>query len=51
MKEKERNKRKISVVTVNKDLDKLDDMILFPEKVERAKKAIARLGLPKEYRH
>jgi hypothetical protein len=34
------------LMTVNPELDKYDDVVLFPEKVEKAKQAIARLGLP-----
>ena len=28
--------------------DKLDDVLLFPEKVEKAKETIAKIGLPKK---
>ncbi len=33
-------------VRIDKSLDKYDNMILFPQKVEKAKEAFARLGVP-----
>lgn len=36
-------------VTYNPELDKYADVILFPEKIKKAKEAIARGGLPKAY--
>ena len=33
-------------VRIDKSLDKYDNVILFPEKVEKAKEAFARLGVP-----
>jgi hypothetical protein len=36
-------------VTYNPELDKYDDIVMFPEKVKKAKEAIARGGLPKAY--
>lgn len=35
-------------ITYDKKLDKLENVILFPESVERAKKILAKIGLPKE---
>ena len=48
---KELNESKVPLVIIDKELNKLKNVILFPEKVERAKKDMARLGLPKHYRH
>lgn len=35
------------LIKINRKLDKYDGVVLFPEKVAKAKEAIARLGLPK----
>lgn len=45
------NKSKIPTVIIDKSLDKLDDIVLFPEKVEKAKATIAKIGLPKKQLH
>ncbi|MEI9956030.1 MAG: hypothetical protein WDM90_06925 [Ferruginibacter sp.] len=37
---------KNSVVRIDKSLNKYKDVVLFPEKVEKAKKAFKKLGLP-----
>lgn len=34
------------VIIIDPELDKYDNVVLFPEKVEKAKAAMARLGLP-----
>ena len=44
----ELNASKLPIVIIDKSLDKLDDVVLFPEKVEKAKKNIAKIGLPKK---
>ena len=36
-------------VTVNHDLDKYDNVVLFPKKLARANEMIAKWGLPKEW--
>ena len=43
------NESKVPLVIIDKELNKLKNVILFPEKVEKAKKDIARLGLPKDH--
>ena len=43
----ELNASKVPLVIIDPALNKLKDVVLFPEKVEQAKQAIARLGLPK----
>jgi hypothetical protein len=40
------NKSKVPIVRKDKSLNKYDKMILFPEKMEKAKNAFERLGLP-----
>ncbi len=42
----ELNDKKIPVVRIDKSLNKFSNAVLFPEKVEKAKKAIAKFGLP-----
>ena len=38
---------KVPIVIIDKSLDKLNDVVLFPEKVEKARETIAKIGLPK----
>ncbi len=45
----ELNKSKVPIVILDKSLDKLNDVVLFPEKVEKAKTTIATIGLPKKH--
>jgi len=47
----ELNTSKVPIVIIDKSLDKLDDVVLFPEKVEKAKETIAKIGLPKKPEH
>jgi hypothetical protein len=42
----ELNASKVPLVIIDSELNKLKDVVLFPEKVEKAKLAIARLGIP-----
>ena len=44
----ELNKSKVPIVILDKSLDKLNDVVLFPEKVEKARETIAKIGLPKQ---
>jgi hypothetical protein len=44
---KELNENKVPIVILDKSLDKLNDVILFPEKVAKAKETIKKIGLPK----
>lgn len=39
---------KVPIVILDKSLDKLNNVVLFPEKVEKAKETIAKIGLPKK---
>ena len=42
----ELNDKKIPVVRIDKSLNKYSNVVLFPEKVEKAKQAVAKFGLP-----
>ena len=42
------NKSKDSIVKIDKSLEKLRGKNLFPEKLAKANKVIARVGLPKK---
>ncbi len=42
----ELNESKVPIVKLDKSLDKLNDVVLFPEKVKRAKETITKIGLP-----
>ncbi|MCY7293060.1 MAG: hypothetical protein LH615_12845 [Ferruginibacter sp.] len=44
----ELNRSKVPLVIIDKRLNKLNEIILFPRKVENAKKIIAKFGLPKK---
>ena len=41
------NKKKIPIVKIDKSLERFRGKILFPEKLEKANKVLARVGLPK----
>jgi hypothetical protein len=43
----ELNANKVPLVIIDPELNKLKGIVFFPDKVEKAKQAIARLGLPK----
>jgi hypothetical protein len=42
--------RKIPIVRVEESLNKYDDMVLFPEKLEKANEMLRKVGLPKQWR-
>jgi hypothetical protein len=46
---KEIKQRKIPIVTIDKSLNKLDNEILFPEKLEKANNMLKKVGLPKQW--
>jgi hypothetical protein len=48
---KELNESKVPIVILDKSLDKLNNVVLFPEKVEKAKETISKIGLPKSTKH
>jgi len=41
--------RKIPIVIIDANLNKLDEQILFPEKLEKANEMLKRIGLPKQW--
>jgi hypothetical protein len=43
------NKRKIPIVKIDKSLNKYDDIVLFPEKLEKANERLKKVGLPKQW--
>ena len=43
----ELNDKKLPIVRIDKSLNKYSNVVLFPEKVEKAKQAFEKLGLPK----
>jgi hypothetical protein len=43
----ELKKRKVPIVKIDKSLDKLDEEILFPKKLEKANDMLKKIGLPK----
>ncbi|MCZ2282424.1 MAG: DUF4197 domain-containing protein [Lentimicrobium sp.] len=42
-------KRKIPIVRVDKALNKFDDKILFPDKLEKTNEVLRKVGLPKQW--
>ena len=40
------NDKKVPVVRIDKSLNKYSNVVLFPEKVEKAKQAFEKLGIP-----
>lgn len=46
---KEIKKRKIPIVRIDDSLNKYDDKVLFPEKLEKANKMLRTVGLPKQW--
>jgi len=47
----ELNEKKIPVVRIDKSLNKYSNVVLFPEKLEKAKQAFEKLGLPDLNKH
>ena len=47
----ELNEKKVPIVRIDKSLNKYSNVVLFPEKVEKAKETIAKIGLPKTQQH
>lgn len=45
----ELKKRKIPIVKIDRSLNKYDDKVLFPEKLNKANEMLKRTGLPKEW--
>ena len=47
----ELNDKKVPVVRIDKSLNKYSNIVLFPEKVEKAKQAFEKFGLPNLKKH
>ena len=47
----ELNDKKIPIVRIDKSLNKYSNVVLFPEKVEKAKQAFEKAGLPDLKKH
>jgi hypothetical protein len=47
----ELNKKKVPIVRIDKSLNKYDNVVLFPEKVQKAKEAFKKFGLPDLEKH
>ena len=45
----ELKKRKIPIVKIDNSLDKFDEKVLFPEKLEKANEMLKKIGLPKQW--
>ena len=45
----ELKKRKIPIVRIDESLNKYDDKILFPDKLEKANEMLRKIGLPKQW--
>jgi len=41
--------RKIPIVKIDKSLNKYDDIVLFPDKLEKANEMLQKVGLPKQW--
>ena len=47
----ELNDKKLPVVRIDKSLNKYSNVVLFPEKVKKAKQAFEKFGLPDLKKH
>lgn len=47
----ELNKRKTPIVIIDKKLNKFNNIVLFPDKVEKANNMLKTVGLPKPGSH
>ena len=41
--------RKTPIVRIDSSLDKYDDKILFPDKLEKANEMLRKIGIPKQW--
>lgn len=46
---KELKERKIPIVRIDKSLNKFDDVVLFPDKLEKANEMLRNVGIPKQW--
>ena len=49
MKIKELNKSKGPIVRIDNSLNKYDNIVLFPEKLDKANEMLKKVGLPKQW--
>jgi hypothetical protein len=42
-------KRKTPIVRIDKSLNKYDEIILFPDKLEKANEMLKKIGLPRQW--
>ena len=42
-------KRKVPIVRIDKSLNKYKDIVLFPDKLEKANEMLRTVGLPKQW--
>ena len=42
------NNSKVPIIVFDKELEKLQDKVFFPEKLEKANEILAKVGLPKK---
>ena len=42
-------KRKTPIVRIDRSLNKYDDIVLFPDKLEKANEMLRKIGLPKQW--
>lgn len=45
----ELKKRKIPIVKIDKSLDKYDNSVLFPDKLEKTNEMLRKVGIPKQW--
>jgi hypothetical protein len=45
----ELKKRKIPIVKIDESLNMYDDIVLFPDKLEKANEMLRKVGLPKQW--
>lgn len=47
----ELNEKKVPIVRIDKSLNKYDNIVLFPEKVNKAKEDFKKFGVPNSKKH
>jgi hypothetical protein len=45
----ELKKRKIPIVSIDSSLDEYDNIVVFPDKLEKANEMLRKVGLPKQW--
>ena len=44
-------KRKVPIVKIDETLNKYDDIVVFPEKLEKTNEMLRKVGLPKHWKN